>query len=335
MHIKFDSRWKASHGIGRFASELLMDIDNESDDIVRGDFSSIFSPFDPVRLFWQCLIGGRAYFLSPSYNCPAFWSKRSIITLHDLMHLNFSPYASLKNRVYYNWLVKKVCQNSPLVFTVSEFTKSEIVEWAGISSQKVVVVPNGVDECYHPQVRPHAEVEPYIFYIGARKQHKNIERMLEAFSMSRFSKSHLFLLSGREDDNIKQLAEKLGIYTRIKFAGFIPEEHLPSYYRGASALMFASLYEGFGLPIIEAMAVGTPVITSNITAMPEVASDAAVFVDPYSIKSIQRGLDSLLSDETLRVELSQKGIVRASQFNWQKSREIWQSALAKLDFGKA
>ena len=116
---------------------------------------------------------------------------------------------------------------------------------------------------------------------------------------------------------------------------FISEELLPSYYKGADALMFASLYEGFGLPIVEAMAVGTPVLTSNITAMPEVAGGAALLVNPYSVEDIRRGIDTIVTDLQLRSTLSRRGLERVKMFSWDRSREIWSKSLMSIVDGSA
>ncbi|QCU73139.1 glycosyltransferase family 4 protein [Pseudoalteromonas distincta] len=287
-----DYRWSANHGIGRFSSEILKNMRGNE---LQGDFSDIFNTLDPVRLYLRCVIG-RAWYISPSYNCPLFWAKRSIITLHDLMHIKFSDYSGLKNKIYYKLLVKLVCKKSPLVFTVSEFTKQEIVTWAGISADKIVVVYNGVDDKYHTDVAPYIMGEPYVFYIGDKKPHKNIRRLIESFSLSKSSNTHTLLLSGVENPEIKNWASEFGVQDKVKFSGFIPEERLPSYYKGAALLALPSLYEGFGLPIIEAMAVGTPVLTSNLTSMPEIAGDAAVLINPLDVDDIARGIDLLISE---------------------------------------
>ncbi len=321
-----DTRWKQNHGIGRFASEVL----NESVWVtVKGGFSDIFKPIDPVRLFLACT-KNNDWFVSPSYNAPIFWSHKSIITVHDLMHIKYSEYAGLKNRLYYEFIVKPVCKNSPLVFTVSEFTKQEIVTWAGISADKIVVVYNGVDDKYHTDVAPYIMGEPYFFYIGDKKPHKNIRRLIESFSLSKSSNTHTLLLSGVENPEIKNWASEFGVQDKVKFSGFIPEERLPSYYKGAALLALPSLFEGFGLPIIEAMAVGTPVLTSNVTAMPEIAGDAAVLINPLDVDDIARGIDLLISDTNLRNSLIVKGLERVKMFDWDASRKIWNDSINKV-----
>jgi len=320
---KIDIRWKAPHGIGRFASEMLVETKGVE---IQGQFGGQFKPLDPLYLFLTCL-KNNSWFISPSYNCPVFWHSKSIITIHDLMHINFPEYAGLKNKVYYDYLVKPVCKKSPLVFTVSEFTKQEIAQWAGISPEKIVVVYNGVDPSYNMHVKPYQHDKPYLFYIGDKKPHKNIYGMLKAFAQSNSKESHNFLLSGKPNEQIMQWATQLNIIDKVIFTGFIPEESLPSYYKGATALIFPSFYEGFGLPIVEAQAVGKPVLTSNVTSMPEIAGDAALFVNPHDIPEIANGIDRLVNDESLQKKLIAKGLQNVQRFNWDASRKIWNDSI--------
>ncbi|WP_417447434.1 glycosyltransferase family 4 protein [Kangiella sp.] len=319
----YDTRWCANHGIGRFSKEILSFSPPET---ISGRFDDIFSPFDPIRLLAKCLLNN-SWYISPSYNCPLFWHRKSIITIHDLMHINFPEYAGLKNKIYYEYLVKPVCEKSPLIFTVSEYTKNEIVQWCGVDPEKIVVVYNGVDDKYHVNVKPYKHVRPYLFYVGDKKMHKNIYRLLSAYKKSDAMNSHDLILSGSENDEIIKWVNELDIAQKVKFSGFIPENDLPGYYKGATALVFPSLYEGFGLPIIEAMAVGTPVLTSNVTSMPEIAGNAAWLVDPKDISDISNGINVLVTENSVRSKLIEKGLERATMFNWERSREIWNSSI--------
>lgn len=325
-----DSRWISDNGIGRFARELISNNKQAPFEIysIEGHFGDIFKLLDPIYLKLRLSKG--CFYVSPSYNCPVFNAGKSILTLHDLMHFKFAEYRSLKNVFYYDYLVKPVCKKSPLIFTVSEFTKQEIVKWAGISEDKIVVVYNGVDDKYHVNVEPYKADAPYVFYIGDKKPHKNIKRLIEAFSLSSISNTHILMMSGVEHHEAKSWASEFGVQDKVKFSGFIPEEQLPSYYKGAALLALPSLYEGFGLPIIEAMAVGTPVLTSNLTSMPEIAGDAALLIDPYDVQDIASGLDRLVRDNSMREMLIKKGVKRASFFNWDKSREIWNKSLLNV-----
>ncbi|MGO0305867.1 glycosyltransferase family 4 protein [Endozoicomonas acroporae] len=325
-NLLYDARWNADHGIGRFSREISKSKTCKRISDIKGDFDDIFSPLDPL-LLWAKILNQKKTFISPSYNVPAFSSKRAIITIHDLMHIRF--YKSIKNKLYYSLLVKKVCQNSPIIFTVSNYTKKEICEWANIDSDKVIVIYNGVDEQFNYKVLPFIHRRPYLLYIGNKKKHKNIIRLITGYSKSEAIKSYDLLISGEPDQKLRNLIENLSISGKVFFTGFIKEEQLPAYYKGAHAFLMPSLYEGFGLPIIEAMAVGTPVLTSNITAMPEIAGDAALLVNPYDIDDIAHGINRICFDHDLRRKLSNAGLERVKLFNWDKTRKIWDDALEK------
>lgn len=322
----YDSRWISNNGIGRFAKELSLSDFITSCRLLKGGFDEIFSPIDGLKISYK-IFSDQKYFISPGYNIPFIFYAKSIITIHDLMHVHFYP--SLKNTLYY-FFIKKVCRKSPLIFTVSEYTKYEICKWASISDKKVVVVPNGVDETYSFHVKPYVSTEKYLLYVGAKKKHKNLERLIDAYSKSKSSSNHQLLITGNPDGKLLDLIANFSVSNRVIFTGFIPETILPSYYKGATALLMPSLYEGFGLPIVEAMAVGTPVLTSNITAMPEVAGDAALLVDPYSTESIREGIDKITNDNNLRNTLINAGLKRAKLYSWKKSREIFSSALYQV-----
>jgi glycosyltransferase involved in cell wall biosynthesis len=208
------------------------------------------------------------------------------------------------------------------VLTVSEFSKQEILEWAGLPEEKVLVVGNGVGSEFSPEGKRHVPGYPYLFYVGNFKPHKNLERLLKAFARSGLPGEVRLLCTGNPDEPSLRLIRDMGLENCVIFKGVIPDEELPAYYRGALALVFPSLYEGFGLPALEAMACGTPVVTSGITALPEVVGDAAVVVDPYDVESIAWGIRRVVEDNTLREELCRKGIERAKHFSWDRTAEL-------------
>jgi glycosyltransferase involved in cell wall biosynthesis len=182
------------------------------------------------------------------------------------------------------------------VLTVSAFSRREILEWTGLPGERVEVVGNGVSAAFRPDGPRHQPGYPYFLHVGRRAAHKNVERLVAAHTASR---------CGRE--------------VRLLFTGDLSEDQLAAHYRGAVALAFPSLYEGFGLPIVEAMASGTPVLTSNATAIPETAGRGnALVVDPLSVDAIAAGLDQLAEDAVLRADLRQRGLARAKAFSWEQ-----------------
>lgn len=327
--IIFDARWLNSGGIGRFCQEMMQSSSLDKAVFLSGDVSQALSIKDPFLLAMKLIRGG--LFVSPGYNAPILLSSKSVITVHDLMHLNFNEYNSFKSKLYYNYIVKYAIRAAPLVFTVSEFSRSEISSWAGVSERKIEVVPNGVDHnTYHLNVEPILRKKPYFFYVGNNKPHKNLKRVIESFSLSGLSESFDFVLSCHETECLSDFINDLNLNESVIFLNGIEEKLLPKYYKGAYACVVASLYEGFCLPILESMAVGTPVITSNITAMPDTAKGAALLVNPYDVFSIKDAMLRLSTDSILYDDLSKKGVLRAANFSWEISRDIWDQALNKI-----
>ncbi len=159
------------------------------------------------------------------------------------------------------------------------------------------------------------------------KPHKNVVRLVNAFAQADIDRNHRLLIATETTSELQSLIKSLDIQNRVIFTGFIDENDLPAYYRGAKAFAFPSLYEGFGLPILEAMACGTPVITSNVTAMPEVAGEAAILVDPYSISSITRGIERIINDADLQQTFCSKGLKRVKLFTWDKTAAVVKEVL--------
>lgn len=327
-NIFFDSRWLNSGGIGRFCSEIMRSELISGSDSIDGSLSEALSPFDMFKLSKITL--SNHFYISPGYNGPLLGTKNAVITVHDLMHLNFAQYSSLKNKIYYNCIVKRIVCNAPLVFTVSEFTKNEIAKWAKVDKDKIVVLYNGIDsEKFHCGVVPIVRERPYFLYVGNNKSHKNLERLIKAFHHSKLYEKCDLLLSCCSNELLDNLVINLGLSDSVHFLNGIDEAELPSYYKGALATVVVSLYEGFCIPIVESMSVGTPVLTSNITAMPEIAADSAVLVDPYSIDDISSNLSLVFDDQGLRDDLKNKGLERVKEFSWDKTRCSFERAIVK------
>jgi glycosyltransferase involved in cell wall biosynthesis len=156
--------------------------------------------------------------------------------------------------------------------------------------------------------------------VSNRKPHKNESRLVTAFASAKVAGVHL-VFTGDPSPEMTKYIEDRHLKDRVHFAGVVQEAELPALYRGAEALVFPSLYEGFGLPVLEAMACGTPVITANISAMPEVAGDAALLVDPISVEQIANSIEKVVNDDSLRLCLRNKGLIRAAQFSWEQTRQ--------------
>jgi glycosyltransferase involved in cell wall biosynthesis len=203
------------------------------------------------------------------------------------------------------------------VVTVSEFSKGEILEWTDVAPEKILVVHPGAGPAFTPSGSHHQEDRPYFLYVGNRKPHKNIGRMMRAFRASSLASDILLLLSGDRDEATVQLIREASLdESAIRFLGNIPDELMASYYRGAVAVLIPSLYEGFGLPALEAMACGTPVLAGNRASLPEVVGEAGLLVDPQDEAEISYGIRRIVEDSSIRETLSTRGLERARRFSW-------------------
>jgi len=229
--------------------------------------------------------------------------------------------------------MKRAAYKAFRVLTISEFSRQRIIDWSGIDPSHVVNMSCGVDSCYTPDVTPFASDFPYLLCVSNRKAHKNEPRVVEAFAKANIDSNIRLFFTGSANEQMTILCQQLKIEKRVIFMGRVPEEELPGLYRGALGLVFPSLYEGFGLPVIEAMACGTPVLTSNTTSLPEVAGDAAILVDPLSVEQISSGIERLCTDMNLRAELIERGIQQAEKFSWDIVVNNVKDVLTELDKG--
>lgn len=313
--ILYDARWSGPHGIGRFSREIekrLVGLERVPDSL------PLLHPMEPLWLSGFSIKTRKKFrvYFSPGFNPPLWAPMPVIFTIHDLIHLRFEGESSATKKLYYETVVRPNVRRAAKVLTVSEFSKQEIVEWAGVDDRQVQVVGNGVGPEFTPDGTRYEPGYPYLLYVGNRKPHKNVPCLLEGYARSGLANDVRLLMSGEPDSNIASLCNSLNLGNRVIFAGKISDEDLPSYYRGALGLVLPSLYEGFGLPGLEAAASGIPVLISNITAMPEVLNDAALLVDPYDADSIALGLLRMVEDLELRRELRVKGLARARLFSW-------------------
>jgi glycosyltransferase involved in cell wall biosynthesis len=278
----------------------------------------------------------------PHYVLPPLTHCRSVVTIHDCIHLRFPQYLPKRGALAYaRAQMGSAAGRSNRILTVSEASKRDILEFFKVAPEKVTVIYNGIDERFAtppPEDKMRAIEERYqlqgefALYVGNVKPHKNVERLLDAF--------HLVRQSGLEDlklvvigDDISKYAalrravHRYNLHKYVRFLGFLPDETLAVVYRLAAVFVFPSLYEGFGLPPLEAMACGTPVVTSNVSSLPEVMGDAALLVDPYSAEAIADAMRRVLTDTALRSDLSARGLARAGEFSWERSarrvREIY------------
>ena len=273
---------------------------------------------------------------SPHYVRPLLCTIPSVVTIHDCIHLLFPQY--LPNRMawrYARYMMGSAIRHSAVVFTVSDASRADILRfypWA--DPAKVHVVPNAIDtellqnpgEDEMERVRERYQLRGrFVLFAGNVKPHKNLERLIRAFAQVREQGGHedLQLLLIGDDvsryGSLRRAVEATQLRQDVRFFGFVPPSTLAALYRMADVFAFPSLYEGFGLPPLEAMSCGTPVVTSGMAALHEVVDEAAILVDPYSVDDIAGGISRVLDDEDLRAHLVQKGLARARMFSWERS----------------
>lgn len=319
MNLLFDSRWIGDHGIGRFSREIFKHLNLEELQI-KGNPAS---PLDPLRLMLTILsrTSRNTIVFSPGYNAPLFLFRPYVFTIMDLNHIDCLENSGFLKRLYYRYIMRPAARKALRVLTISEFSRQRIIDWAHIHPQKVVNVSCGVDSSYHPNVELYNPGYPYLLCVSNRKAHKNETRLIAAFSQAAINKNIHLVFTGQTNMTLQNLSRQYDMEDRVVFLGRVPEPDLPSLYRGATALVFPSLYEGFGLPPLEAMACGTPVIVSNTTSLPEVVGDAGLYVDPLDIGSIANAIKKIVCDEELQEILRKKGLARAKLFSWEKTAE--------------
>ena len=314
MNVIADNRWIGSHGIGRFATEVLQRISYTS----IGINGSPSSPFDPLRLSVELnkKANRGGLFFSPGYNAPFFYNGELAITIHDLIHLDVKEESSALKSLYYKTVVLPTVKKSKVIFTVSQYSKNKIVEWANIDESKIIVVGNGVDHLFFENEKKFEGGCKFFIYVGNQRPHKNTDFMIRAFSkISKYSNAKL-LMTGRLTLENKKLVKELDIEESVVELGFVEECDLPMYYKGASALIMPSLYEGFGLPVIEAMASGTLVLSSCTSCLPEVAGDAALYFDPREENQLVNAMLYALGDDPEIAKKLLLGKQHASTYQW-------------------
>jgi glycosyltransferase involved in cell wall biosynthesis len=327
--IIFDKRWSGTHGIGRFAHEVRIRLDHSVSDLTGSDPVTVkgfleLEVFSAIERAKQ-----RTIFMSPGYVPPINWHGPVVFTIHDLIHVDVSEERSNFKSLYYKHVILPGIHKAARVFTDSEYSRDRILEWSGAEASKVVIVSCGVSKDFSPEGDIYSPGYPYIFYVRNAKPHKNTLGLIRAFALLKDQDIRL-LLSGKAELDLQHEALRLGVFGRVIFTGRILEKDLPAYYRGASVVTMPSFYEGFGLPPLEGMASGVPVVVANATSLPEVVGDAGLLVDPASLESIADGLERALHDTILRETMIARGLERAQLFTWDMVGNRVRSELAQL-----
>ena len=258
-----------------------------------------------------------------NFLAPISERRPYVVTIHDMGMEVLRDAHPVAKRLYTKRLVPHVARKARLVITNSEYSKWQIVRWLGIPEDRIRVTPLAASPEFTPVASPES-VNPYFLYVGNLEPRKNLERLIEGFARMP-TKEHELVIVGNHlyrGGAAAEKAQSLGLNGRVKFKGYVPRSDLPALFSGATAFVYPSLLEGFGLPVVEAMACGAPVITSNSSSMKEVAGQAAVLVDPCNVRQITEALVRVAEDEGLRQRLSVMGLERAAQFSWEKTARL-------------
>ncbi len=283
------------------------------------------------------------YVLPPLLGCPA------VVTVHDLIHLLYPQFLPNRAaRLYARAMIGRSLRAARRVIAVSRNTRDDLMARFRVPGSRIVVVYNGVSARFRPDL-PEAEIArvraahalpgDYALFVGGGRPHKNADNVLRAFARAS-SDGALpvsLLLAGpmkaEARSRLEALAASLALGTRARILGVVPEEDLPALYAGARFLLHPALYEGFGLPVLEAMAAGAPVLTSSTSALGEIAGDAAYLVDPLDVEAIARGIALLAGDAGARSQLRERGLRRAKEFSWETTADrtlgVYEEALRR------
>lgn len=259
---------------------------------------------------------------TPIPEAPVYSECRYIATVHDVIPLRF-PHRLSALGLYHRLYVPSVLRQAQHLICNSEATACDIVEFFGIAAQQITPIPLAYDQAHFRCL--DLPMRPYFLYIGRSDPHKNLARLIAAFAQMTRRSSDRFELwlagstDGRYTPRLLAQASELGVGDRLKVLDYVPYADLPMLINQATAVVFPSLWEGFGLPVLEAMGCGTPVITSNCSSLPEVAGDAALLINPYSVGDIANAMYRVATDSQLRSHLKSAGLSRSQQFSWAKT----------------
>lgn len=351
--IGIDARKVQDFGIGTYIRNLvrsLAEIDRENDYVLLTGLqgrealaelpenfrvvierSPVYSMRELAALSWRLWRLRLDLYHATHYVLPIAPPSRVVVTIHDIIHLLYPQF--LPNRlafIYAQRMMRRSLARADRVIAVSENTKSDLMEYFEVDGSTIEVIHNGVDETFRHKLsemdldrwlRQLGIRRPYLLFVGNPKPHKNLDRVIQAYAraveLADFD-APLVCVGDRTAAQFKlrQRAEQLGIADRLYLLGHVAQEALPALYQGATLFLYPTLYEGFGLPVVEAMASGTPVLTSNTSALKEVAGGHAHLVDPLDCERMAKAIARLVTDDDYREKLAEKGMARAADFRW-------------------
>lgn len=351
MNIVFDARTITPHfpGIGRYVHNLaraLPEFLNENEHMAilydsshipswlhkeREKIASRASPFSLAQQ-WQIpsilrQVRADAYH-SPYYLMPYYPGVPTILTVHDTTAIHYPQTVSRRARLFFRLTSSLALRTANTIIAISKTTQMDFVKAFNVPQQRIHIVYEAAEAHFRPQstsevtrVREKYSLpETFALYFGINKPHKNLPRLIQAWKGINPTGWSL-VIAGAWDKRYPQAKEEAAGTESIFFLGPIPEEDLPSLYTAASLFIFPSIYEGFGLPVLEAMSCGTPVICANTSSLPEVGGNAVLYFDPLSVETIGNALQEAIANSNLRQELSTRGLEQATHFSWQRTAQ--------------
>jgi glycosyltransferase involved in cell wall biosynthesis len=319
--------------LGDPAALARVGLEERSDRLaVRALRSGIYAPSEQLSLLLRTPRDTRVFW-APHVNAPLAGPGRLLVTVHDAFYADPPRGAEPRwdKQLYLDLMLRGIRRRASGILCDSAFTQAELERLLGPFRCPLHTVSIGIEPGWFERpagARPHAA--PYLVYVGNLKPHKNLPRTLAAFSEIAERVPHDFLVLGPGDPGLLRGAVAPGVASRLHFLGVVSDEQLKLTLAHAAGLVLASLYEGFGLPPLEAMALGVPVLVSRAASLPEVCGDAALYCDPESVADIARGLVQLLTHEAERARLVERGLARARLFNWDRCADATSAVLASL-----
>lgn len=290
-----------------------------------------------LRLSLELMLHPPDVLFVPSHVLPIVCPVPGVVTVHDLGYLIYPEAHRRFDRWYLDWTTRRHARVAAHLLADSEATRQDLIRHYNADPERITVVYPGLDPAFHPIEDPHllagvrsryGIVSDYVIHVGTLHPRKNVGRLLDAFERLRHSQLQLVLAGnpGWLSEDLVARARSMG--ARVRLTGHVAQADLPALLSGAQALVMPSLYEGFGFPVLEAMACGTPVVASDASSLPEVAGDAALLVDPHDTDALAEALERTLTDDDLRDALRRQGIEQAQKFTWQRAA---QQTLAVLE----
>jgi glycosyltransferase involved in cell wall biosynthesis len=345
-------------GLGLYAINLIKELADVYDDpLVYTSMPQVF-PFKGIRLrsiraalgpahgkvghfqrlLWSQLIlpkrlsrDGAKILFSPIPEGPIACPVPTVLVVHDLIPLKF-PHDYPLQWQYFRWFVRPLLRRAKKIIAVSEQTKADLIKDFGISSCQIHVIPGGcAHDVFHSGISPDSikrkyQLESYCLYVGNFHPHKNLPRLIQAFhSLAKNGECQLVIV-GKKDPRyspaLQSMVERLGLKSKVVFLGYVPQDDLPGLYAGAEVFILPSLYEGFGLPLLEAMACGVPVIAAKTGAMKEIVETSGMLVDPTEPQEMADAIHKVLTDKSWRERLSYLGLQKSQKYSWRSTAQM-------------